>query len=151
MKYNREANEAAKRRIMPLFVKVVSESWRKTRARAMPGFVYLFAGGGVHKIVKAVDVRDRLGDIAVTAPFPVRLVHFIATDHMDKLEEMLHCCFKAAGKHVHNEWFDLDEQDVQTIIELGAEVNQSQFEVAFQSIRRRVAALAAPLDEVLEV
>lgn len=145
MGYDCAKNEAAKARLEPLLIKFVSEAWRKTTARAMPGFVYLFSGGGIYKIGKAVDVRERLGYVNVSAPFPVRIAHSIHTDHMDQLEGLFHSCFKAAGMHVYNEWFDLDVEAVELIVGLGAEVNQSQFEEVFATIRRRVAALAPVL------
>lgn len=120
---------------------ILLSSWR-TCTRRKKGYIYLFRGDGVCKIGQAVNVVMRLRGVSTAAPFPVALIHTIATDNMDMLEKMLHACFMVAGKHVHNEWFRLNEADIQIVIELGDRVVQAQFEDVFSTVRRRLPELA---------
>lgn len=79
------------------------------------GFVYLMKSGDYHKIgLTRRDPRIRLKEI--TTPTDTIIVHVIETVDPEGLEHFLHEEFKE--KRSNREWFKLDEDDVQWIIDL---------------------------------
>jgi len=78
------------------------------------GFVYLLRGGGYCKIGQAKQIKQRLAQISPKLPFPVELAHAIKTNNRYWLEGHLHVLF--AKKHTNGEWFRLDTQDIQFLM-----------------------------------
>ena len=80
------------------------------------GYVYLLKGGEYYKIGRTNDINRRVTEVGILLPFEVKLVCSIETDDMCYLETSLRKRF--ADKRVGGEWFKLDEDDVQSILEL---------------------------------
>lgn len=115
---------------------------RKTTA----GVVYVLRGPELSKIGCTVSINDRRFAIGTSAPFPVFVAHTIQSDNMERLEQMLHAVFHAAGKWQYNEWFRLSEQHIQIIKELGSVVNSDKIDAAFSTVRRRLPEMMSSLE-----
>lgn len=61
----------------------------------------------------AKNPRDRLKTFEVKLPFKVDYIHLIKCQDRYSAEKRLHAQF--AGKRLNGEWFQLSDQDVQTI------------------------------------
>ena len=72
--------------------------------------VYLLKAGPYYKIGKASRFDRRIRQIELQLPFPVEVVHTIATDRITEVEAYWHRRFK--HKRANGEWFMLDERDV---------------------------------------
>lgn len=79
----------------------------------MTGYVYLVRMGRFHKIGMSHNPSKRL--LAFSGlPYPVLLVHQIATEQPRLIERTLHRRFK--DQRVVGEWFRLDEEQVAVIL-----------------------------------
>lgn len=78
-----------------------------------PGWVYLIAGDGAHKIGLATDPEARLSNLQTASHKQLAMVHKIKTNNMRALEASLHQ--KYADKRLNGEWFALDPADVAEI------------------------------------
>lgn len=85
------------------------------------GFVYLLAGGGLHKIGKTLSPEKRVRQIAAGLPFAIETLCILEAADRHQLERALHV--KYAHKRVNGEWFDLDPEDV-SFIRAVAEVKE---------------------------
>jgi len=74
------------------------------------GFVYLMQWGNEYKIGKAVDVERRQKRLARDLDRNIKVLHRIFSKDYTKTESQLHRKYKE--KHLHGEWFALDEEDV---------------------------------------
>lgn len=85
------------------------------------GYVYLMSiNDEYHKIGYARNVKSRLGEMQVSTPYPIKVVHMIVTGNAPLLEVILQNRF--ADKWVTGEWFKLDQEDIDTICSLNAAV-----------------------------
>lgn len=85
------------------------------------GYVYLMSiNDEYHKIGYARNVKSRLGEMQVSTPYPIKVVHMIVTGNAPVLEVILQNRF--ADKWVAGEWFKLDQEDIDTICSLNAAV-----------------------------
>src|SRR5262245_18600524 len=88
-----------------------------------PGFVYLLEGERPPryltyrciKIGKSHSPQLRAKDFS-GYPFPVKLIHQIATNNMSWLETKLHQ--QHDSDREHGEWFTIAEQSLQSVLEL---------------------------------
>lgn len=91
------------------------------RATRHDGYVYLICmNNEYYKIGYAADVQARYLSIRSSSPYATKLVHVIATEHMARLERLLHDQF--ADKRMDGEWFNLASDDVTTICGLASPV-----------------------------
>jgi len=71
------------------------------------------------KIGRSIDPLARLEDIQACCPNKLEIVHLIhQKDSLlfcSKLEGKLHRHYKREGKHIHGEWFQLEESDLKEI------------------------------------
>lgn len=89
----------------------------KTNHNAWVGFVYLITDDQTgYKIGRSSDVVRRIRRLATATPFDLRIIHVIATDQMEVLENALHVHF--ASQLIQREWFTLTEQDIWSICRL---------------------------------
>lgn len=85
----------------------------RQRKRAW-GYVYLMCiNGEYHKIGYAQNVRSRLGEMQVSSPYKIKVLHMIGCYHAPRLEMILQNRF--ADKWIAGEWFKLSENDIGTI------------------------------------
>ena len=78
------------------------------------GYVYLIKNGHGHtKIGKTTNLERRIKGLQTTSSEKLEIAHVIKSERYGQLEKELHRAFK--HKHLTNEWFDLDESDIQTI------------------------------------
>lgn len=82
----------------------------------MGGLVYLVEMEGVYKIGITENLRRRLDGFSCM-PWPVRLVHSIATPHAAALERALHRHFAAC--RMQGEWFRLSPEQVAFVQGIG--------------------------------
>lgn len=75
----------------------------------MPGFVYLFRKGDLHKIGQSANPEARLEQVARGG----LIVHLIESANPRSVERMLHWRFNAA--RVRGEWFRLAESEVRDV------------------------------------
>lgn len=79
------------------------------------GYVYLLRSGDYHKIgLTRRDINKRTKEI--TVPEGLSVVHVVETEDPEGLEAYLHNEFKK--KRTEREWFKLDEEDVQFIMNI---------------------------------
>lgn len=84
------------------------------RANRHDGFVYLMCmNNEYYKIGYAADVQSRFLSLRSSTPYELELVHVIATEHMARLELMLHQEY--GSKRMSGEWFRLAPEDVAAI------------------------------------
>lgn len=78
------------------------------------GFVYLVrAKNGLYKIGSSIDPEKRLNGLKTGSPDKLIIIHTIKTDSAYEAERTFHKKFE--HKKVHDEWFALDERDVEFI------------------------------------
>jgi len=78
------------------------------------GFVYLMqSGNGYYKIGMSKNPRNRLDDLRRQFPVQIGVVHKIYCKDYRKVEGFLHR--KYSSKRAENEWFTLDDEDVEWI------------------------------------
>lgn len=78
------------------------------------GHICLLRGGGYCKISLSKRADQCLAQILPKLPFPVELVHTIATNDMPWLENHLHTLF--SDKHTNGDWFELDEEEIRWLM-----------------------------------
>lgn len=79
------------------------------------GFIYLIhCDNGLYKIGKSKKVSKRLETFNTLFPATLNLIHSFETQSYSNAEALLHERFDE--KHVHGEWYELDEQDIAEII-----------------------------------
>ena len=82
------------------------------------GYVYVAQSShGPHKIGWARNVEDRMRRAREIVPFVLTPIVAIACDDAIRLEVRMHRCF--ASRRREGEWFDLTEQDIDTLLALG--------------------------------
>lgn len=74
------------------------------------GVVYLLKAGPFYKIGKAVDFTKRLNQIKLQLPYPVEVIHRIASDDITAIERYWHRKF--AHQRANGEWFTLSDSEV---------------------------------------
>lgn len=76
------------------------------------GFIYVLeeVNHRWYKIGKTKNLASRVSSLTIQLPFPVTMLHSIATDNMVFAEAYLHKHF--AAKRLNGEWFQLDQDDV---------------------------------------
>lgn len=79
----------------------------------MPGFVYLFARNGLHKIGRSKKPAVRLTQCARGGT----VVHLIPSENPCQVEKALHA--RLASSCVRGEWFRLSKEDIASICQLG--------------------------------
>lgn len=90
------------------------KAWRERNKREKQPCVYLiYAENGVYKIGRTNDVESRFEVIKNISPVPVTLILTIDAENSRKLEMELHDKF--SEKRYYNEWFSLDESDIEYI------------------------------------
>lgn len=82
-----------------------------------PGFVYLLKSPYGYKIGKTVNIKSRTRLFEVKLPFKFTLEHYAQFDDYSSAERQLHQQF--GKKRLEGEWFDLNDQDVSAIRQLG--------------------------------
>ena len=87
------------------------------QSRTRWGYVYLLQAGPYYKIGASTNVKRRIRQLATLPPFNLHLLCTLHTDDMYGLEQGLHERF--AAKRVNGEWFELDQEDVGYIQQLG--------------------------------
>ena len=75
--------------------------------------VYIMKCLGVYKIGWTSDIFNRLNEIRKCNPYPVTLIHLFISEKPKTAETELHKRFR--DKHIHDEWYDLSEEDVCSI------------------------------------
>jgi hypothetical protein len=77
---------------------------------ARDGFVYFLATDDWQylKIGKATNLEKRVGTLKIQLPFPVTLVHAIATNDTSWLESFFHRAYKMLRRN--GEWFHIRNQ-----------------------------------------
>jgi hypothetical protein len=87
-------------------------------SRIYPGYVYLIGNSNnkIYKIGKSRQPKERYKAVATKLPFPVKIIHVIGGDDIEKAEKLLHNTF--AKKRTHGEWFELSDDDVNQILNL---------------------------------
>lgn len=85
---------------------------RDGKLEAIPhvGFVYLLRAGPFYKIGKSKDPEKRIKQIKLQLPYPVEIVHVVASSNMSYLETHWHKQF--SEKRTNGEWFLLTDDDV---------------------------------------
>ncbi len=79
-----------------------------------PGFVYLIKSTeGIYKIGLATIPDRRMYQLQRKSPYQLEFDYLIKTTNCRALEAELHAHF--FDKRVRNEWFDLDEKDVEYV------------------------------------
>lgn len=76
-------------------------------------YVAKAVGLDVYKIGRSSGVFTRLSTLDRGTPFGIELIALIRTIDAEELERFLHRIVK--GPRVHGEWFQLTEEDLQTI------------------------------------
>ena len=101
------------------YIGKMSTSIQKSQRKKRKGFIYLVrAETGEFKIGYSVDVENRIKAFSVQPPFEYELIHTFSTDDMERAESILHDKFSA--KRIKGEWFSLDIEDVNEIIQIKA-------------------------------
>ena len=83
---------------------------------ASPGFVYAIQSGEFVKIGFSCSPYKRFSDIGYSLPTEISVLAIIPTQQQRRLEKELHTIF--SSKRVSGEWFSLDVNDVQKIIDM---------------------------------
>lgn len=88
---------------------------RKSKPKRLPGFIYLIhaVGSNRYKIGRTARIESRLARLKAQAPYPMELIHHFWTDDSTGMEATLHTKFQS--KRVHGEWFELSDEDIETI------------------------------------
>lgn len=81
------------------------------------GFIYVIRSDRYYKIGKSINPYRRLSVIAVSHTEQLEIVILLKTNNMPLLENVLHKTFR--HKRVKGEWFNLDEDDLNYIRNLG--------------------------------
>ena len=81
------------------------------------GVVYIVECGGRYKIGKTQNLPFRFAHFTIVLPFEPTLIHLIASDNITQTERDLHVKYK--GKRVRGEWFDLTQEDIDRIKQIG--------------------------------
>ncbi len=81
-----------------------------TNDKSEIGHVYLLKAGPYYKIGKANSIDRRIRQVQLQLPYPVELIHTIATDDPIGIELYWHKRF--TDKRTNGEWFLLTESDV---------------------------------------
>lgn len=85
-------------------------------------FIYLIVSPtGIFKIGRSVDIDGRIKSLNYPG---LKLHHCFYTWHSTIHEKLLHDVFK--DKQVEREWFNLNEQDVELLIEIGRRVGREK-------------------------
>ena len=86
-------------------------------------YVYLIqAANGAVKIGKSQDVNKRLSELNVASPLDLELIGSVCYIFGHQLEKELHAQY--ADKWIKGEWFDLDEDDIEVIKHMFADINK---------------------------
>lgn len=94
-------------------------STSKSQVSKKPGFIYLVrADTGEYKIGYSGNVEQRVKAFSVQPPFEYELVHTIPVDDMIRAEALVHERF--AHKRIRGEWFALNEEEVEQIVQLAS-------------------------------
>lgn len=80
------------------------------------GYVYLIEAGGYYKIGLSRNPESRADQIDSVLPFEGELLHTIQTGNMLSAENELH--ERYAHRKVRNEWFDLEQREVEEILDI---------------------------------
>lgn len=92
-------------------MKITKYEWVKPK-----GFVYILDGGnGLYKIGMSKTPKIRIRTLGVCLPFDLVTVCLIGSDDYITLEQELHDVF--ASKRVRGEWFRLNNDDLEWLIE----------------------------------
>lgn len=89
-------------------------------ATPLGGYVYLVRSQYGVKIGKSINVRSRTRLFEVKLPFPITVEHYAWFDDYSRAERELHGYYHA--KRLEGEWFDLSDQDIDHIKQLGRAV-----------------------------
>jgi len=81
------------------------KKWKKS------GYVYLLKSGGLYKIGRAENFKQRLGFYKTENPFNVEVIAQFYVEDSIKTERLLLDTFK--NKKVKGEWFNLNDKDIQ--------------------------------------
>ncbi len=115
-----------------------------------PGFVYLIsADNGLVKIGLSANPQRRLEFLLRSVPWPLRLVHQIATDDTRWLEWHLHRLHRP--KRFAGEWFFLNDQDIAPLLARNVwnRLDKTDPPPETPRDRQRLSALADALDAIL--
>ena len=80
-----------------------------SRINSALGFIYLIRCGDYLKIGIASNLYERLSQLQIGNPLPLRLCCYFETTNPEKDEKSLHRLFQQ--HHVRGEWFRLDENE----------------------------------------
>lgn len=82
------------------------------------GYVYILkSDSGFTKIGRTTDINNRMATFSVKLPYQVEFEHVIRTNNCVLLEAYLHGSFES--KRIDGEWFDLSNEDIDAIRNLG--------------------------------
>lgn len=88
----------------------------KPQLKVQPGYIYLLKSDHGYKIGKTKRLPERMKHFDIKLPYPVELIHTIATENMVQAETALHKRFVIT--RINGEWFDLQPDDIAYITSL---------------------------------
>lgn len=96
---------------------------RESRPYSSPtgGYIYLVRSPYGVKIGKSVNVKSRTRLFEVKLPFPISVEHYAWFDDYSYAERELHRTYHS--KRLEGEWFDLADEDIAHIKQLGSPVS----------------------------
>jgi hypothetical protein len=103
------------------------------------GYVYVWGGKDTYKIGWAKDPAKRIRDFPVM-PYDCDFAYTIESDDARALEARLHDYYKAQGKHLRGEWYELSQDDLARLPDLVPDGR-----VAITNITRNAAPAHGPV------
>lgn len=87
-------------------------AWHEELERRIDGYVYILGSENfdAFKIGRAKNPLDRTKTLAIQLPYPVEVIHVIASENYVETESELHDAFK--NRRLNGEWFRLTEGDI---------------------------------------
>lgn len=91
------------------------------------GYVYMMSiNDEYHKIGYSNNVKSRLGEMQVSSPYPIRVVHVIASYHAPRLEVLIQNRY--AERWVCGEWFKLTADDIAEFSAISSPVTSAELD-----------------------
>lgn len=89
---------------------------KSKQSRNKPGYVYIFKCEGKYKVGFSTDVEQRKQQLD-TRPFKLSLIYKKFFKNAYKVEQTIHAELCKQGYDIENEWYILDNDDLQWLID----------------------------------
>jgi hypothetical protein len=103
----------------PIADQPLDSSAEQSYISEITGYVYVLKCGEHFKIGHTIQVSKRMLQLSIQLPYKPQLVHVIATDEHERLEDTIHDYFDAY--RLNGEWFELTSDHLHTFRHWGCD------------------------------